>query len=142
MNKGIGSWFRASSKQDSTNGKSWCGYPYKDYTPGFAPDILQMTGGVHAVYPHPKWAPSAQKYCGLEAIVKNPVNGKTMKLYIVDAFDHQYVKSPGSIDVMIKAWEQLWGGKADSKLKVMKDLQWTLTGNRNPKYAFQGKGDN
>jgi hypothetical protein len=34
---GIGSWFRSDNHNDNTTGRSWCGYPYKDYTNGFAP---------------------------------------------------------------------------------------------------------
>lgn len=33
---GIGSWYRASAGQDSTNGKSWCGYKYFNSDPIFA----------------------------------------------------------------------------------------------------------
>lgn len=34
VNTGIASWFRANNPQDSTNGNSWCGYPYNDNMPG------------------------------------------------------------------------------------------------------------
>lgn len=34
---GIGSWYRASTNQDSTNGQSWCGYGYSNSDPVFAP---------------------------------------------------------------------------------------------------------
>lgn len=33
---GVGSWYRASANQDSTNGKSWCGYTYYNSDPLFA----------------------------------------------------------------------------------------------------------
>jgi hypothetical protein len=33
---GIGSWYRASAGQDSTNGRSWCGYTYYNSDPVFA----------------------------------------------------------------------------------------------------------
>lgn len=33
---GIGSWYRASAGQDSTNGKSWCAYTYYNSDPVFA----------------------------------------------------------------------------------------------------------
>lgn len=39
---GIGSWFRATAKADSTNGNSWCGYPYANSDPVFAP--VRMIG--------------------------------------------------------------------------------------------------
>ncbi|KAJ3012643.1 hypothetical protein HKX48_006178 [Thoreauomyces humboldtii] len=139
---GIGSWFRASSGQDSTNGNSWCGYPYTDDTPGFAPDVWRMAGtGNDPMYGNPNWAPIATKYCGLEAEVTDPSTGITKILYIVDAFDHQYVRSPGSIDIMTKAWESLTSQDANDKDIVIKGVQWKLTGKRNPKYAFKGPGD-
>ncbi|KAI8590340.1 hypothetical protein BDZ88DRAFT_107483 [Geranomyces variabilis] len=138
---GIGSWFRANNGQDDTSGKSWCGYSYKDYTNGFAPDISQMTGGTNAVYGHPLWETSAKKFCGLEAEVTNPHTGVKMNMYIVDAFDHKWVRSPGSIDVMVKSWEKLTGRRADSKDSVIQGLQWKLTGRRMPKYSFGGSGD-
>jgi hypothetical protein len=34
---GVGSWYRASAGQDSTNGKSWCAYAYYNSDPIFAP---------------------------------------------------------------------------------------------------------
>ncbi|KAJ3145971.1 hypothetical protein HDU86_000595 [Geranomyces michiganensis] len=138
---GIGSWFRSNHGQDSTSGRSWCNYPYKDYTNGFAPDISQMTGGTNAVYPHPRWEPSAKKFCGLEAEVYNPHTGVRMNMYIVDAFDHAWVRSPGSIDVMVKSWEKLTGKPARSKDTVIQGLQWKLTGRRSKKYSFGGPGD-
>ncbi|KAJ3152566.1 hypothetical protein HDU89_001259 [Geranomyces variabilis] len=138
---GIGSWFRANNGQDDTSGRSWCGYSYKDYTNGFAPDISQMTGGTNAVYGHPMWETSAKKFCGLEAEVTNPHTGVKMNMYIVDAFDHKWVRSPGSIDVMVKSWEKLTGRRADSKDTVIQGLQWKLTGRRMPKYSFGGSGD-
>lgn len=38
------------------------------------------------------WKADTQKYCGLEALVKDPVTGRQMLMYIGDAFDDQYVK--------------------------------------------------
>ena len=43
LQHGIGSWFRGNNSIDSTNGHSWCGFPYRDSTPGFAIDITQMS---------------------------------------------------------------------------------------------------
>ena len=40
---GIGSWFRGNNTIDATNGHSWCAFPYKDSTPGFAIDLAQMS---------------------------------------------------------------------------------------------------
>jgi len=38
------------------------------------------------------WKQQTQKYCGLEAKVTDPSTGKTMLMYIGDAFDDQYVR--------------------------------------------------
>jgi hypothetical protein len=37
------------------------------------------------------WKAATQKYCGLEATVKDPKTGKQMLMYIGDAFDDKYV---------------------------------------------------
>ncbi|KAI9014957.1 hypothetical protein BC832DRAFT_546906 [Gaertneriomyces semiglobifer] len=142
LQSGIGSWFRANSGADSTNGKSWCGYPYNDNSNGFAPDIMVMTDNTNAIWATDpaKWASSAKQWCGLEAEVVNPENGKKVLMYIIDAFDHQWVKTPGSIDVMKGPWEKLTGRKAANKNDVIKGLQWKLTGKRNARYAFKGPG--
>jgi len=55
LQHGIGSWFRGNNSIDSTNGHSWCGFPYRDSTPGFAIDITQMTNGTNANWPSPGW---------------------------------------------------------------------------------------
>lgn len=148
-NSGIGSWFRASSRGDSTNGNSWCGYPYKDYSAGFAPDISQMTGGTNAVFGGSNYASSAQKWCGMECSVYNPKTGVTKLLYIIDglffklilAFDHQWVRSPGSIDIMAGAWSGLTNQPATDKNNVIQGVTWTLTGGKSAKYSYGGQGD-
>lgn len=117
------------------------GYPYKDYTPGFAPDIFQMTNGTNAVYGHPMWDAFGEIYCGLEAKVYNPDTKLSSILYITDAFDHKYVLSEGSIDIMAVAWSKLTKVTATNKNNVIKNVEWTLTGNRNPRYLFKGLGD-
>lgn len=106
---GIGSWYRASADQDSTNGKSWCGYTYYNSDPIFAvvssgssdisskstdEEILQslkaMGGKTYNSDPA-GWKAATQKYCGLEATVKDPKTGKLMLMYIGDSFDDRYV---------------------------------------------------
>jgi hypothetical protein len=141
-NKGIGSFFSSSKSSDATNGRSWCGFPYKDYTNGFAPDLSVMTDGTNAVWTGGmnNYAESAKKYCGLEARVTNLDNGAVKVMYIVDAFDPRWVKSPGSIDIMTKSWEGLAGRPANDK-NVVLNVEWELTGNRNPRYVFDGNGD-
>ncbi|KAI8819170.1 uncharacterized protein EV422DRAFT_621291 [Fimicolochytrium jonesii] len=137
---GIGSWFRANSKSDSTTGKSWCGYKYSDSTPGFAPDISQMTEWTNAVYPNAKWSKYASMYCGREAQVTDPQTGKTSLLFITDAFDHQWVRSPGSIDIHLNAWRKLKNSQTNDKNTVIKPVNWHLTGRISAQYAFKGKG--
>lgn len=141
QNVGIGSWFRAKHANDYTNGNSWCGYPYSDKTPGFAPDIMVMTKGTNAVWPSPNWKPSVAEYCGLEARVYNPDTGVSMLLYITDAFDHKWVKTPGSIDIMVEAFQKLTNYNPLDKNRVIKNVQWEFTGRRNPKYSIGGPGD-
>lgn len=66
LQTGIGSWFRANNVIDSTNGHSWCGYPYTDSSPLFAPDLLLMSNGTNSVWPDPGWYTAGKQYCGLE----------------------------------------------------------------------------
>ncbi|KAJ3125169.1 hypothetical protein HK098_000543 [Nowakowskiella sp. JEL0407] len=140
-NYGIGSWFLANSTATFTNGNSWCGFVYQDYTLGFAPDITVMTNGTNAVWPDPGWEPSGTAYCGLEAIVTNVENGNTVTLYIADAFDHRFVKSPGSIDIMIEQFSVLKGRVPYDNNDVMMNVSWQFTGRRAPQYSFKGPGD-
>jgi len=110
---GIGSWFNANN--DGTNGNSWCGYPYNNASPVFAPDITQMTNGTNAVWPNPLWSTYGKIYCGLEATVKDGNTGNVMTMYIGDAFDHQWVRTPGSIDIMSDSWSKLHNMPANNK---------------------------
>lgn len=45
-------------------------------------------------------AAAKQAFCGLEAEVYSPRTGKTVTLYIADAFDDKWVRTPSSIDVL------------------------------------------
>lgn len=141
LQEGMGSWFRANHSQDSTNGNSWCGYPYKDYTPGFAIDLHQMTNGSLANWPSPMWGVYASQYCGLQAKVYNPSTQVTTLLYVVDAFDPKWVVSKGSIDIMLKSYYTLLGASTLDKNRVIPYLQWQFTGVKNPQYVFKGPGD-
>ncbi|TPX38115.1 hypothetical protein SmJEL517_g00358 [Synchytrium microbalum] len=140
-NNGIGSWFRADNSQDSTNGNSWCSFPYKDYSMGFAPDLQAMTAGSNAVYPNPLWNKYGGQYCGLEAWVYNPANGRNITMFIIDGFAHEWVKTPGSIDLMLGAYTSLAGNYPSSKNNVLSGVQWGFTGRRSQKYSFGGAGD-
>ncbi|KAJ3371318.1 hypothetical protein HDU91_005345 [Kappamyces sp. JEL0680] len=129
MTNGIGSWYAASSGRDSTNGHSWCRFPYKDYSNGFAPSLRAM-GNNDA---------GRNAYCGLEAVVK--INGVEKTMYIIDAFDDRWVITPGSIDIMAHAWEGFSSMKATNKADVYRNVEWRLTGRRNLKYRNNGPGD-
>ena len=141
-NKGIGSWFRANNKQDSTNGNSWCGYPYSDDFHGFAPSLEIMTRGENSVYPNPNWRLYGRRFCGLEANVTNLKNGRWTLMYIVDAFDDKWIDGmgqnhpKGSIDIMIESFKDLTDiGNEISKQQVV-NVAWYLTGKRSEKYQF------
>ncbi|RYN16372.1 hypothetical protein AA0112_g12543 [Alternaria arborescens] len=153
---GIGSWYRASAGQDSTNGKSWCAYTYYNSDPVFAVSLKAMGGKTYNSDPA-GWKAATQKYCGLEATVKDSKTGKQMLMYIGDAFDDKYVlvsyllesylakllsntvhQSPGSIDIMIDAFSNIHGNPNSNKNDVIKGVEWQLTGRVNTKYAADG----
>ena len=66
--------------------------------------------------------------------------GNNVTMYLVDGFSHQWVRTPGSIDLMIGAYEQLAGYNPDSKDQVLQNVQWRFTGRRSTQYKFQGAG--
>ena len=78
--------------------------------------------------------------CGLEAWVYNPANGRNITAFIVDGFDHKWVRTPGSIDLMIGAYIELAGYYPSSKDQVLKNVEWRFTGRRSTQYKFQGQG--
>jgi hypothetical protein len=132
--RGIGSWFKTNAGQDSTNGHSWCGYPYNDNTNGFAPDVSVMLRNFGGNYEK-----AAKAYCGLEAIVTTP-KGK-FKMYIADGFDPRWVRTPGSIDIPKNRWAKLAGYATNDKNKVIMGITWELTGKRSKQYSFKGRGN-
>eukprot|EP01088_Endostelium_zonatum_P007218 TRINITY_DN19412_c0_g1_i1.p1 TRINITY_DN19412_c0_g1~~TRINITY_DN19412_c0_g1_i1.p1 ORF type:complete len:169 (-),score=30.84 TRINITY_DN19412_c0_g1_i1:84-590(-) len=138
-NQGIGSWFHAD--HDGTNGKSWCGYPYNNASPVFAPDITQMTNGSNAVWPNPLWTTFGEIYCGLEAIVTDGNTGNKLTMYLGDAFDHKWVRSPGSIDIMSDSWSKLHNMPANNKNIVINPVKWEFTGARSSRYCFKCSGN-
>jgi hypothetical protein len=77
----------------------------------------------------------------MEAKVYNPDTGQTILLYVGDAFDHAWVRTPGSIDIMINSYAALFGSYPTDKNNVMMNLQWAFTGGFNPQYKFGGLGD-
>ncbi len=133
-NSGIGSWYNANSAQDSTNGRSWCEFPYTNDSPVFAPSVGTMRKNFG--YNN---AAAASAYCGLEAIVTTS-DGRSKTMYIGDGFDDAWVRTPGSIDIMHSAWNSIAGKSTNNKNDVLQ-VTWKLTGNRNDKYKYRGQGD-
>ncbi|SCO16234.1 uncharacterized protein FFB20_14951 [Fusarium fujikuroi] len=134
---GIGSWYRASTGQDSTNGQSWCGYKYYNSDPVFAPSLKAMGGATYNSNPD-AWRQQTRKYCGLEAKVTDPTTGKSQLMYIGDLFDDKWVRTPASIDIMIDAYSNIHGNPNGDKNNVIKGVQWELTGRVNTQYAAPG----
>lgn len=134
---GVGSWYRASAGADATNGKSWCGYTYYNSDPVFAVSLKKMGGATYNSNPT-AWRQQTAQHCGLEAKVTDPKTGKSMLMYIGDAFDDRWVLSPSSIDIMIDAFSSIHGNPNGNKNDVIKDVQWELTGRINTKYAAPG----
>ncbi|GAA5999812.1 hypothetical protein JCM10207_005922 [Rhodosporidiobolus poonsookiae] len=123
---GIASWYHTDSGTDSTNGRSWCEFPYDDTVPGFAPSLNTMLSSFDNDATATKTG-----LCGLEAKVYSPATGKTVDLIIADAFDDDWVLTPASIDVIYGSFAELFGESTDDKNDVVKDVWWTLTGGRN-----------
>jgi hypothetical protein len=130
----IASWFRTDASTDSTNGHSWCGFPYNDNTNGFAPDVSLMLNNFGGDYNK-----AATAYCGLEAIVTTST-GVSKTMYIVDGFDSKWVKKEGAIDVVKNQFTVLNGGVATDDKNHVLTVTWELTGNRNEQYKFKGAG--
>ncbi|GAA5935915.1 hypothetical protein JCM3775_007361 [Rhodotorula graminis] len=132
---GIASWYHTDSSKDSTNGRSWCEFPYDDSVPGFAPSLKTMLSS---------FAGDAQAaktgFCGLWADVYSPKTGTTTKLMIADAFDDAWVLAPASIDVIYDSFADLFGSTTDDKKDVVKDVSWTLTGERDDRFTYKGVG--
>ncbi|KAJ3110004.1 hypothetical protein HDU96_006977 [Phlyctochytrium bullatum] len=138
----IASWFRTNNAADSTNGNSWCAFPYSDDMIGFAPPLRGMTGGEDVWYQRntDRWVSVGKEFCGLEAWVYSPQSGINVTMYVVDAFDQRWVLTPTSIDVTIKGFELLSGlGTPRDKNVVLSDVMWKFTGNRRTEYSFGAK---
>ncbi|GAA5908118.1 hypothetical protein JCM6882_005945 [Rhodosporidiobolus microsporus] len=128
------SWFHTNLSTDSTNGHSWCGFPYSDAVPGFAPSLKTMLANFNGSY-----EAAATAFCGLEATVIGK-DGRNATLYIADAFDDTWVRTPASIDVVYDSFSSLFGTTTTNKNDVVVGGSWTLTGNRNERYKFKGLG--
>ncbi|GAA5902495.1 hypothetical protein JCM8208_006903 [Rhodotorula glutinis] len=131
----IVSWYHTNSATDSTNGHSWCLYPYDDSVPGFAVSL----GAMLADFDGDEDAARAA-YCGLGATFTT-ASGVSQTLYIADAFDDQYVRTLTSADVIYDAFTKLNGGQqTDDKNVVLSNVSWRFTGTRNSRYAVNGAG--
>ncbi|GAA5864196.1 hypothetical protein JCM3774_001253 [Rhodotorula dairenensis] len=131
----IASWYRSNNPRDSTNGRSWCQMPYNDAVPGFAPSLKTMLASFDQDSTAAKRA-----FCGLEAKVYSPATRKTVTLFIADAFDDKWVRTPASIDVMFDSFASLFGRTTHDKNDVVKDVSWRLTGKRNEQFTYEGVG--
>ncbi|KDE03694.1 hypothetical protein MVLG_05825 [Microbotryum lychnidis-dioicae p1A1 Lamole] len=134
-NKGsIVSWFSTKSTTDSTNGNSWCGFPYDDTTPGFAISLKTMLANFGNNYEK-----AAKAFCGMEAEITSK-SGKKIKLVLVDAFDDRWVRTPNSIDMITNSFAKFNGARTTNKNVVQMDASWVFTGRRNLRYQFKGVG--
>ncbi|KAL8718963.1 MAG: hypothetical protein Q9181_008128 [Wetmoreana brouardii] len=130
---GIGSWFQTNAASSSTNGHSWCGYPYSDDQPLFAPSLALMGGATSGS----AWDQQRREYCGREAKVTNPATGASKLLYIGDSFAQP--RSDGAIDIVIGAFIDLYGSDPNGNHNlVMNPVTWQLTGNVNNAYTADG----
>ncbi|GAA5841915.1 hypothetical protein JCM5353_001186 [Sporobolomyces roseus] len=128
------SWFKTNLATDSTNGNSWCGYPYTDAVPGFAPSVGTMLANFDWNY-----EAAAKAYCGLEAVVMTP-DGRNMTMYLADGFDVKWLITPSSLDIVYGSFDKLFGRVTNNKNDVVKQGSWYFTGNRNERYKFKGLG--
>ncbi|GAA5860368.1 hypothetical protein JCM3774_000394 [Rhodotorula dairenensis] len=131
----IASWFHTNAGSDSTNGHSWCYFPYNDNTPGVAisyKTMVDSAGGDEMA--------ARKMYCGLEVEVTTP-EGRSATLIVADAFDDKWVRTPTSLDIVYNAFGQLFGRTTDNKNDVIQNVSWKFTGNRNPRYVFNGEGN-
>ena len=136
---------QADNDATQTNGHSWCLFPYsvlahdlhhthltihyslthtpsyflaslQDATPGFAPSLATMLAAAGG---------SADKarelFCGLEAVVTS-ASGEKLTLYIADAFDDTWVRTPSSIDVIHPFFNTLYGKATNDKDDVLKKV--------------------
>jgi len=101
---------------------------------------LKAMGG-HTYSSDPSgWKEDTQKHCGLEAKVTDPTTGKTMLMYIGDAFDDNWIPKgyPESLDIMLSPFTALHGNPNGNKNTVINPVHWELTGRVNTKYAAAG----
>ncbi|GAA5910441.1 hypothetical protein JCM6882_007357 [Rhodosporidiobolus microsporus] len=125
------SWYNANSASDSTNGRGWCEFNYNNDMPGFAPSLNTMLKTFN--YDSQK---AKNAYCGLEAVITTP-DGREATMYIVDAFDDTWVRTPSSLDILHGVFSRVYGSWTDSKNDVVQGASWKLTGNRKTEYGYK-----
>ncbi|KAI4104321.1 MAG: hypothetical protein L6R37_003318 [Teloschistes peruensis] len=116
---GIGSWFQTNTADSHTNGHSWCGYPYSDDQPLFAPSLALMGGATSG----PSWDAQRRQYCGRKAKVTNTATGVSKLLYIGDSFAQP--RSGGAIDIVIGAFIDLYGKDPKGSAPVSTPAGWS-----------------
>ncbi|KAL8799661.1 MAG: hypothetical protein Q9182_005731 [Xanthomendoza sp. 2 TL-2023] len=85
----------------------------------------------------PSWDQQRRQYCGGEANVTNPANGRSKLLYIGDSFCAS--RSAGSIDIIIDAFIEIYERSPNNNHQlVMNPVHWYLTGNVNKAYLADG----
>ncbi len=107
---------------------------------GFAPDLHGMTGGRDARWGHNTelWRRTGRLFCGLQAWVYNPATRKNVTMYLMDAFDPKWVRSPDSIDITLAGFAALTNGRwPTDKNVVIRNLRWGFTRKRETRYAFE-----
>lgn len=127
------SWFRTDSSSDSTNGMSWCQTKYQDDWLCFAPSVGTMLNEFGGDY-----TKAATAFCGREAIVTDPSNGKSITAFICDGFDDTWVRTPASLDLTVGAFTAIYGSFDNNKDTVVQGATWKFTGNVVQEGTFQG----
>jgi hypothetical protein len=107
----------------------------QDNTPGFAPSLNTMLAAANGS------ADLARElFCGLEATITSAAGDKIV-LYVADAFDDTWVRTPSSIDVVHPFFNTVFGKVTEDKNDVLKKAKWKWTGRRNLQYASRGAGN-
>mgnify|MGYP000088259577 CR=1 FL=1 len=92
-----------------------------------------MSGG--AKYETPAFYAAEREYLSEEIIITNNKTGQKAIGYVGDAFDHQWVRTPGSIDITPSLWATLNGGKSTTNKNDVLDVSWEFTGKRSTQFG-------
>ncbi|KAM0791078.1 hypothetical protein ACM66B_004369 [Microbotryomycetes sp. NB124-2] len=97
---------------------------------------------------------AATAYCGLEARFFVSPQGhandkelskderqkrrtKEVLLIVGDGFAEEWVKTPGSVDIVKKSFQEMFGKNTEDKNDVIMDLEWEFTGRQIKEYTFE-----